>query len=90
MPSPKRGTDPDQSSFELRAGVGKTDKWRGVRKQGASTALLVGELRDGINIRPDAGEGYRSRGGQEKLNSTTVADSQIDGIFEAGDIGGNY
>ena len=89
MSSPKRGTDPEQSSFELRAGVGKTDKWRGVRKQGSAATLLVGEIRDGINIRPDAGEGYLSRGGQARLISTPLT-AAIDGIFEAGDIGGTY
>lgn len=86
----KRGQDPGYNPFELCAGVGNTDKWRGVRKQGAATILLPGEIREGINIRPLAGDGYVSRPGQSKLNSTAAVGYSIDGIFDAGDTSTGY
>lgn len=86
MPSTKHSVDPDYHEFELKAGIGRTDKWRGIRLQGGAASLRPGELRRGENIRPNAGDGYIERGGQIKF-TTVAAPTRIDGIFDAGDTG---
>lgn len=85
MPGPDKPTDPGFNTFELRAGIGATDKWRGIRLQGASSMLRPGDLRQGQNIRPTK-DGYTERGGLSKV-ITTPAASKIDGIFDFGDVG---
>ena len=85
MPSPSKPTDPHFNTFELRAGIGATDKWRGVRFQGSNAMLRPGDLRQGQNIRP-SGDGYRERGGLQKI-LVTPAGAKIDGIFDFSDIG---
>lgn len=85
MPSSKHATDPDYHEFILKAGIGNTARWKGVRLQGAAASLRPGEIRRGENIRP-TGDGYIERGGQAKF-ITTPAGAKIDGIWDAGDTG---
>ncbi len=84
MPPPSKPTDPDHYPFELAPNL-TLGQWKGMNKQGSSSNPKDDEIRLGINIRP-SGDGYRERGGQEKIISPSVV-GPIEGIFEFTDIG---
>jgi hypothetical protein len=85
MPSPKYGTDPDYSPFEFRTGIAGFPSWAGISKQGSPTFPDANQLRETVNVRPVVG-GLKCRGGMVKASSNFTT-GDLDGIFEAGDIG---
>lgn len=82
---PKQPTDPDYVKFEYRSRIQGFPLWRGVQQEGDAAFTDPDQIRTGINIR-SAQDGYKSRGGLTRAISNT-ASSDLDGIFEAGDIG---
>lgn len=84
MPSPKTGGDEGFDRFDFRTGVHGFPDWKGVCKEGSDAFPDGNQLVDCKNIRP-AITGYKCRGGQDK--ASTQATSDVDGIWDAGDIG---
>lgn len=87
MPSPKSGGDPDFERFDFRAKSRGFPLWKGVDGEGDRdpAAQDANKLVDAINIRPVL-DGYKCRGGLDKT-VTVPATSDLDGLWEAGDIG---
>lgn len=88
MPSPKNPTDPDFGRFDFRTKVKGFPVWKGVEAEGdrdPAAGTEPNELLNAINIRPVL-DGYKCRGGQLKA-ATNNATSDLDGIWEASDVG---
>jgi hypothetical protein len=85
VPSTKYPTDSGFSSFGFRTKVKTFPLWKGVNREGDPSQIPGNQLRMARNIRPDS-EGYACRGGQTKA-ADNAATSDMDGIFEANDIG---
>lgn len=85
MPAPKNPTDEDFNRFDFRPQVRDFPAWKGTSSEGDPASGPANQLNDCKNIRSDS-EGYKARGGLSK-GASNAATSDLDGIWEASDVG---